>query len=226
LSPPAPVQLVVSTHFDDAALSLAHVLQNAAERATVFTVCAGAPPDGLPVSDWDIRSGFASGREAARLRGLEDARACAVTGARRARLRHVDGPYRERPLRTRVIRAAVERHLGDGAVLWLPAAIGEHPDHLDVRTALLPLATRLPASRVGVYADLPYAGLHGYSLPCAVTDALPGLRARDVRLRGEAFERKLEAVRCHASQLLPLGDGAPGLLDPDGLLARERIWTA
>lgn len=225
MSPPAPFQLVVSTHFDDAALSLTHVLQRAAGRAMVLTVCAGAPPGHLPVSDWDARSGFASGRDAARLRRLEDARACAVTGARRARLRHLDGPYRERPLRTHAIRAAVERHLGDGSVLWLPAAIGEHPDHVDVRTALLPLATQLPASRVGIYADLPYAGRHGYGLPRAVADALPGLRARDVRLPGAAFERKLEAVRCHASQLLPLGDGAPGLLDPNGPLARERIWT-
>jgi LmbE family N-acetylglucosaminyl deacetylase len=226
LSPSAPVQLVVSTHFDDAALSLAHVLQRAAERATVLTVCGGVPSRDLAVSDWDAHSGFASPSEAARTRGLEDARACAVTGARRVRLRHLDAPYRERPLRTHAIRAAVQRHLSEGAVLWLPAAIGDHPDHLDVRTALLPLAASLPASRLGVYADLPYASWCGYRLPRAVARALPGLRARDVRLRGEVFERKLEAVRCHASQIDGLDEAAPGLLDPDGVLARERIWTA
>jgi LmbE family N-acetylglucosaminyl deacetylase len=226
LSPPAPIQLVVSTHFDDAALSLAHVLQRAAERATVLTVCGGVPPRDLAVSDWDARSGFASPSEAARMRGLEDACACAVTGARRVRLRHLDAPYRDRPLRSHAIRAAVERRLGEGAVLWLPAAIGDHPDHVGVRTALLPLAASLPASRVGVYADLPYAGWRGYRLPRVVARALPGLRARDVRLRGEAFERKLEAVRCHASQIDGLDDAAPGLLDPSSVLARERIWTA
>jgi hypothetical protein len=136
------MQLVVSTHFDDAALSLAHVLQRAAERATVFTVCARTPPGDLAVSDWDARSGFA------------------------------------------------------------------------------------PATRVAVYADLPYAGLHGYALPRAVAAALPGLRLRDAGLRGESFQRKLEAVRCHASQLTALSESAPGLLDPNGLLARERTWTA
>ena len=77
---------------------------------------------------------------------------------------------------------------------------------------------------MGVYADLPYAGRDGYRLPRAVHDALPGLRARDVRLRGDVFERKLEAVRCHASQIDGLDEAAPGLLDPDGVLARERIW--
>ena len=156
----------------------------------------------------------------------ENARACAVTGTRRDRLRHLDAPYRERPLRTAVVRSAVERRLDTGAVLWLPAAIGEHPDHVDVRTALLPLATALPTARVGVYADLPYAGRHGYRLPRAVARALPGLRARDVRLRGEALARKLRAVRCHASQIDPLDDAGPGFLDPNGVLARERIWTA
>jgi LmbE family N-acetylglucosaminyl deacetylase len=225
LSPPAPTHLVVSTHFDDAALSLAHLLQREGERVTVLTVCAGAPPSERALSDWDARSGFASGREAARLRALEDARSCALTGARPARLRHLDDPYRDRPLRTGLIRAAVERRLR-GAVLWLPAAIGEHPDHVNVRTALLPLAASLPASRVGVYADLPYAGWSGYELPAAVAGALPGLQPREVRLRGEAIERKLEAVRCHASQIDPLDEAYPGLLDPTGVLARERIWTA
>jgi LmbE family N-acetylglucosaminyl deacetylase len=226
LSPSAPTHLVVSTHFDDAALSLAHLLQREGDRATVLTICAGAPPRDSPVSDWDARSGFASGREAARVRAGEDARACAVTGARRDRLRHLDAPYRERPLRTAVVRSAVERRLEAGAVLWLPAAIGGHPDHVDVRTALLPLATALPTARVGVYADLPYAGRHGYRLPRAVARALPGLQARDVRLRGEALARKLRAVRCHASQIDPLDEAGPGLLDPNGVLARERIWTA
>ena len=218
---------MVSTHFDDAALSVAHLLQRAGPAATVVTVCGGAPPRGRAVREWDADSGFGDGREAARRRALEDRRACAVTGARRIRLRHRDGPYRQRRLRGRVLRAAVERLLGDGGVLWLPAGIGGHPDHLDVRAALLPLARVLPASRVRVYADLPYAGESGDELPSEVAAALPGLRAHDVRLRGEAWERKLAAVRCHASQIGPLQEpGAPDLLAPRGVLARERFWRA
>jgi LmbE family N-acetylglucosaminyl deacetylase len=226
LSHALPRQLIVSTHFDDAALSLAHVLQSARERATVVTVCAGGPPAGLPVSEWDARSGFASGRQAARVRAREDRDACACTGARRVLLRHLDGPYRERPLSAGRLRAAIERALGHDDVLWLPAGIGGHSDHADVRAALLPLAARLPASRVRVYADLPYAALHGFRLPRAVSSVLPGLRARDVQLCGEAFARKLAAVRCHASQIAPLAAGAPGLLAADGSLARERVWKS
>jgi len=217
---------VVSTHFDDAALSAAHLLQRAGALATVVTVCGGAPPRAAAVSEWDAASGFAGGREAARARAHEDRRACAVTGARSVHLRHRDGPYRHKRLRGTPIRAAVERLLGEDAVLWLPAAIGGHPDHLGVRAALLPLAQTLPGARVRVYADLPYAGESGYELPPAVASALPGLRARDVRLRGAAFERKLAAVRCHASQIAPLeGSDAPDLLEPGGALARERVWS-
>jgi LmbE family N-acetylglucosaminyl deacetylase len=220
-----PTQLVVSTHFDDAVLSLSHLLQTAGPRATVVTVCAGAPPIGQPVSEWDADAGFADGREAARLRSLEDIRACAVTGARRVLLRHLDEPYRARPLAARAVRTAIERLLGPRDVLWMPAAIGDHPNHVDVRAALLPLAARLPPARLRVYADLPYAGRHRRRLPPAVAHALPGLRGRDTLLSAEAFERKLEAVRCHASQIAPLtATATPELLAAGGVLARERVW--
>lgn len=221
-----PRQIIVSTHFDDAALSLAHVLQSARERATVVTVCAGGPAAGLPVSEWDTWSGFASGREASRMRVREDRNACACTRARRVLLRHLDGPYRERPLRAAALRASIERVLGDDDVLWVPAGIGAHRDHVEVLAALLPFAARLPARRVRVYADLPYAAVHGFRLPRAVSSVLPGLRARDVRLHGDAFARKLAAVRCHASQIAPLARQVPGLLAPEGGLARERMWTS
>ena len=77
-----------------------------------------------------------------------------------------------------------------------------------------------------VYADLPYAFGAGYDLPPAVAPGPAGLRATDVRLRGAAFDRKLAAVRCHASQVAPLSAHVPRLLARDGVLARERFWAA
>ena len=62
-------QIIVSTHFDDAVLSLAHVLQATGPLATVVTVCGGPPPDGLPVSEWDAGCGFASGPRPTRSQG-------------------------------------------------------------------------------------------------------------------------------------------------------------
>jgi LmbE family N-acetylglucosaminyl deacetylase len=223
---PREPHLVVSTHFDDAALSLAHLLQRAGRAATVLTVCSGVPPPDLEVSDWDDQSGFANGAEAARARAREDARACAVTGAGRAGLGHLDRPYRgDADLPAALVLQQVARLLQPAGALWIPAAIGDNPDHVAVTTALLPLAREWPAGRVFLYADLPYAGWGGYDLPPRLAEALPGLRATDVALRDAGFQRKLAAVRCHASQLVPLGGAARDMLRAGGVLAHERYWS-
>lgn len=206
MSPPA--QVIVSTHFDDAALSLAHVLQDAGALATVVTVCGGAPRDDVPVSAWDAGCGFASGAQAALARAGEDAAACAVTGAHPLPLDHPDSPYAPLP-DAPGLRAEIEPLLPAGCTLWLPAGIGDpaNADHVHVHDALMPLAARV---RVRVYADLPYAGALGMQA------------GHEVRLTDEAFERKLTAVRCHGSQLSSLERAWPDLLARGGPLACER----
>jgi LmbE family N-acetylglucosaminyl deacetylase len=204
--PPAR-QIVVSTHFDDAALSLAHVLQRAGARATVVTVCGGAPPPDVAASAWDARAGFASGREAAEVRAGEDRAACALTGARPHPLPHPDTPYGPLPDGS-VLRAEIAPLLEDGCTLWLPAGIGNE-DHAHVREALLPLASAVPAGRMRLFADLPYAGTGGVEL------------AEEWEMADAAFACKLEAVRCHASQIPLLQETWLDMLDRDGPLARE-----
>jgi LmbE family N-acetylglucosaminyl deacetylase len=208
LSRQALKPIVVSTHFDDAALSLAHVLQGAGALATVVTVCGGEPPAGVPVSDWDTCSGFASGVDAARTRLLEDAAACAVTGARAHPLNHCDSPYAPLPSPA-VLRAEIAPLVQEDCILWLTAGF-VNPDHADVRAALLPLAKTLPPGRVRTYVDLPYAA----------NDELPD--TNELRLTDAAFELKLTAVRCHASQLPLLQKTWPDLLERHGALSRER----
>ena len=68
-----------------------------------------------------------------------------------------------------------------------------------MRDALLPLA-----ADGQLYIDLPYAG------------ALELADANEVRLTAADFERKLAAVRCHASQLSSLRRDWPDLLEPAG----------
>jgi hypothetical protein len=88
---------------------------------------------------------------------------------------------------------------------------------------------RSPCPRgLRVYADLPYAGPPGMGLlPEALESELPGLVEHEVLLEGEAFDRKLLAFECHASQVEPLRAYEPwsDLLEPDGPLARERFWS-
>ena len=229
-SPPCPRRrrrtLVVSTHFDDAALSLAHLLQQAGERGDRRHRLRGRRPR-APAGERLGCSARAS-RAVARPRAPAGSRTSA-----RARspapatlwLRHLRRrPTATAPLRAARVRAAVER-----AAVRRRRRSGFRP--ASASTPITSRAHGAAPARVAaaagprrVYADLPYAGLHGFALPRAVARALPRLRARYVHLRGEAFERKLEAVRCHASQLIPLGDGAAGLLDA-GRRAGARALT-
>ena len=73
--------MVVSPHFDDAALGAAHLLTSY-PGSTVITVLAGRPP-AYPdqVTDWDAAGGFASGDDVVGVRQEEDRAAMASMGA-------------------------------------------------------------------------------------------------------------------------------------------------
>src|SRR3984885_3791700 len=69
--------VVVSPHFDDAALGAAHLLTSY-PGSTVITVLAGRPP-AYPeeVSDWDAGGGFVAGEDVVAARQREDQAAMA-----------------------------------------------------------------------------------------------------------------------------------------------------
>jgi LmbE family N-acetylglucosaminyl deacetylase len=218
--------VVISTHFDDAVLSVSHLLQRARSNATVVTVCGGVPPMDTPAEWWDRCSGFDTGDQAARARALEDARACALTGANHRALDHLDRPYRDgEPLDVRILRDAVEASAAKEAVLWLPVGIC-HADHVEVREALLPLAELRP-ELTGFYADLPYASPDKFDLPPALAESFANLRCERIELAPASFALKCESVELHASQIGPLtaDEAWPSLLEPTGPLRCECFWT-
>ncbi len=205
--------VIVSTHFDDAVLSLFSVLAERAEHAVVLTVCGGVPPAGA-LSTWDAAAGFASGADAAHARRRENVASCALTGAIAIDLPFLDGPYGA--LDGSAVRAVVLSTVAEGDRLWIPAGIGRHPDHLAVRSALATVGAT-------VYADGGYAGrwLHP---PRAAAGTVGRVVRR--RLDDAMMAAKIDAVRAHASQIRGLTDGFPDLLDPHGRLRRERWWPA
>ena len=73
--------LVVSPHFDDAALGAAHLLSSH-PGSTVVTVLAGRPPS-YPAepSEWDAEGGFKTGDDVVGARRKEDTAAMAVLGS-------------------------------------------------------------------------------------------------------------------------------------------------
>lgn len=198
-----PGRLVLSPHPDDAVLSCWHAL--AGRQAEVVTVFAGLPTAGVPLSAWDRLTGASDARARAAVRRAEDVAALTVAGCAVRPLDLLGKSYREGPLDTAALRAAVEAAIGNAEEVWLPAAIGGHPDHRALRDAALDVL----GSRTGrMYADLPYAIRYGW--PDWVT--------------GSPREDPLDVTAWLAAQLPPAAGGPLVHRLPSGQQARK--WSA
>jgi LmbE family N-acetylglucosaminyl deacetylase len=244
--------VVISPHLDDAVLSAWLVLAGA-RSARVITCFAGAPA-GPVRGRWDERTGTVSAAAALAGRRAEDMRALALTDSEPVHLDLLDEQYREgRNAPLACLVQSLRDHLADAAEIWLPAALGAHPDHVAARDAALAAARQ--GQRVRVYADLPYAGQPGW--PIDVTHAprdlavecysllrgRPGparqwrstLDGAGVRvdsghrcvrkLTRSQFRRKRHAVHQYSSQLDALRCGPRHPLRERRLFAYEVHWA-
>ncbi len=169
----------LSAHFDDVVLSaggLVWELARRGERVEIWTICAGDPPAGKPLTEyarllhgfWDI------GEDVPLKRSQEDAACCRTLGAAAYRRYTVpDNIYRTlpgsdealikenedqmkplEPLESYLIPPVTDflrKNLPEDCRLAAPLAIGSHRDHVLTRTA----AERLGAP-LWHYADYPY----------------------------------------------------------------------
>ncbi len=125
--------VVVSPHFDDAAMGAGLVLLTY-PGSTVVTVLAGEPPS-YPdeVSPWDAAGGFVSGDDVVAVRREEDRAAMALLGAEPVWLEFPDHQYlpvAERPTPEDVAPALEEAVRASGAsAVFLPMGIA-NPDHV------------------------------------------------------------------------------------------------
>ncbi len=125
--------VVVSPHFDDAALGAAHLL-GSHPGGTVVTVLAGWPP-AYPgeVTEWDKSGGFATGDDVVAARRKEDRAAMEVLGAAPVWLDFSDHQYlapEDRPTPSDVtpaLRAAIEA--AGATSVFLPMGLA-NPDHV------------------------------------------------------------------------------------------------
>ncbi len=204
--------VVVSPHFDDAALGAAHLL-NTYPGSTVVTVFAGPPavyPD--PVTDWDAAGGFRTGDDVVALRRSEDLAAMAAMRADPVWLEFTDHQYEtpeERPTPSAVARSLTQAIAeARPSAVFLPMGLA-NPDHVLTHDAgLLARATLAEegfAPAWFCYEDAGYVHLpgllawrvsklfrHGLWPTPAVVPVRPDMAA------------KREAIEAYASQIGPL----------------------
>lgn len=230
--------VVLSPHLDDAVLS-AWAGMRAVENARVVNVFSGAPADGL-LSRWDRLTGATSSGARMLERQAEDRVALARAGRAATSLGFPEEQYRDGPLDSETLRAALRDAVGDADRVWAPAGIGGHADHLLVRDAALALR-RAGGPAVTLYAELPYAVRFGW--PGWVTG-----QADDSYLIVEEWWRrflpvdvelspskhvlspaeaslKRHAIAGYRTQLPALNLGPLGLLERPFIIDHEVSWT-
>jgi LmbE family N-acetylglucosaminyl deacetylase len=200
--------VVVSPHFDDAAMGAGHLLGSYADT-TVITVLAGRPPAYPAVpSEWDALGGFKAGDDVVAVRREEDLAAMEVLESAHRWLEFADHQYlepAERPTPAEVapVLAATIDEL-DPTAVFFPMGLG-NPDHVMVHDAGLMVRESKPDVTWFCYED------HGYK-------HIPGLLAWRVAklLRSRPWptpaivphnpdeERKRHAIFCYTSQIGPL----------------------
>ena len=124
---------------------------------TVLTVLAGNPTSDEQAGAWDRAAGFQASGHASASRRAEDARACAIVGAKASWLPFGDDQY-ARGGSDQEIRARVAGEVSGADLVLIPGLPLEHEDHLWLAHLL---RGDLGARAVGEYVEQPYAALSG-----------------------------------------------------------------
>jgi LmbE family N-acetylglucosaminyl deacetylase len=200
--------VVVSPHFDDAAMGAGHLLATYPDT-TVITVLAGRPPVYPEVpSEWDALGGFKAGDDVVAARRLEDLAALEVLDSDCRWLEFADHQYlapEDRPTPEEVAPVLAETIAAiDPTSVFFPMGLG-NPDHVMVHDASLLVRAEQMDRAWFCYED------HGYK-------HVPGLLAwRAAKLlRSQPWptpaivpltldeERKRKSIFCYTSQIPPL----------------------
>ncbi len=206
--------VVVSPHFDDAALGVAHVL-GTYRGSTVVTVMAGWPP-AYPeeATDWDACGGFVAGDDVVAARRQEDVAALEVLSASHIWLDVADHQYLSKEQRQTpeevapAIKKAIEQ--AEPTAVFFPMGIA-NPDHMVTHDACLIARSELLAAEGPAkpawfcYEDHGYKHIPGL-LAWRVTKLFnSGLWPTPAIVPVEAdMALKRRAIACYKSQIPPL----------------------
>lgn len=205
--------VVVSPHFDDAALGAAHLLTSH-RGSTVITVLGGRPPSyPTEVTDWDAAGGFVSGDDVVATRREEDRAAMVAMGARPVWLEFPDHQYltRDQRLTPDQVAPALAEALvaAEPSAVFLPMGIA-NPDHVLTHDAGLAARERIGESGDATpmwfcYEDAGYKHLPGLLAWRIAKLFRAGLWPTPAVVPVEPdMAAKRKAITCYASQIGPL----------------------
>jgi LmbE family N-acetylglucosaminyl deacetylase len=233
---------VLSPHLDDAVLSCWHLIE-AEASVTVVNVFTGSPPPDTPTPWWDRITGATDPVSQMGKRREEDRQALSLAGWEAIAVDLLDAQYRREELSPAVLVEELGAVVPRDALVYAPAAMSGHPDHVLVRDAAVALART--GFRLALYADLPHSIAHGW--PTWVTGqqamqsgvdvdsfwaeglarsglAVDRLVAQVYALDAQTRERKLDAVAAYETQRSALDGLAFVPLDDPGAFAWEVTW--
>jgi len=219
--------VVVSPHFDDAAMGAGHLLGSYADT-TVITVLAGRPPAYPdPPSEWDALGGFRAGDDVVAARRAEDVAAMEVLESQYRWLEFSDHQYlapADRPSPAQVAPVLAETIAAvDPTSVFFPMGLA-NPDHVMVHDASLLARLEQPQRTWFCYEDAGYKHLPGLlawrvatllkTRPWPTPAIVPHVADED---------RKKRAIFCYASQIPPLERDHALTARLDGK-APEQFW--
>ena len=236
----ARTAVILSPHLDDAVLSCWHLLAGPG-AVSVITVFAGVPDPGTAAGWWDVKSGTTDSVARMAERRAEDREALAMAGRQSTNLEFLDEQYAPEggPSSAEIV-ARLRELIDPEALVYAPAALGEHGDHERVRSAALELAAS--GQPTALYADHPHAvrlgwptGVNGFrhrSGPdvaalwdqrlreAGITPSRPETHHLNAAERG----RKLAAVSAYRTQISAL-EADFGSIEGFPAFPYEFVWS-
>lgn len=234
-----PPAVILSPHLDDAVLSCWHLLCGPGDVG-VINVFAGVPPPGSGASWWDQATGATDSAVRMEERRAEDREAFSIVGRTATHLEFLDEQYEPPDQSVEEIVSRLRQLIDPEVVVYAPAALGEHRDHEQVRSAALELA--VSGQPVRLYADHPHAVQLGWPAWVNGNKTKPGHDVAEdwdrrlgkvglTRPQPEVHhldaaeqERKLRAVSAYRTQI-PALESRFGEIEGFPAFPYEIVWT-
>lgn len=218
--------IVISPHFDDAALSTWTILNDSSKKSKIklLTICGGIPQLKTKISSADYKCGFSSATQAAIERIKEDIDFCYKKDIEYVHLDELDNPYTGKKNLKQLI-SKLNVYIQKNDIVYAPLGIGNHPDHIITRDAIINIFLKKNIY-LFLYFDYPYASLFdftkihrdtfdfsNYSLKIAVV--------KKIHLNESKLSQKINDLEIYRSQIKMLESRYPLLRENPGILNSE-----